>query len=268
MELDSLNTANILIRGGFVLDGKYFDTEYYDRNQQVLQCFGCQKYGHTKQYCRRNRACTYCAGSHKLLDCSVKNKKAHTKCANCGLKYFVFNRICEKKQKQLEVIRQRRTDIPALYTELPFTPSTSDNATENAYEPSPELAQSKHARGRSTTGKPKATRNRSRRKSGAKIQPIQNSDLVENSTGRRKRVKHLHKQNKREIMEVDTRSEVPTGAVSTINLENIQAATCTVTRYKSKRNQYTVPEDSSKDKLSTAPAAEDATGSTQIANNK
>ena len=268
MELDSLNTANTLIRGGFVLDSKYFDTGYYDRDQQILQCFGCQEYSHIKQYCRRNRVCAYCAGSHELPDCPVKNKKTYTKCTNCGLKHFAFDRVCEKKQEQLEVIRQRRTDTSVLYTELFFTPSASDNATENAHEPSPELAQSKHARGRSTTGKPKATRSRSRRKSGAKIQPTQNFDLVGNGTGRGKHVKYLHEQDAREIMEVDTRSEAPTGAASTISLENIQTVICTVTRYKSKQNQYTVPEDSSEDELSTAPAAENTTGSIQTANNE
>ena len=139
MELDNPNAANTLIRGGFVLDGKYFDTGYYDRDQQVLQCFGCQEYGHIKQYCRRNRACIYCAGLHELLDCSVKNKKAYAKCANCGLKHFAFDRVCEKKQEQLEMIRQRRIDAPALYTELFFISSASDNATENAHEPSSEL---------------------------------------------------------------------------------------------------------------------------------
>ena len=130
-----------------MLDGKYFDTGYYNRDQQVLQYFGCQEYGYTKQYCRRNRACIYCIELYKLLNCSVKNKKAHAKCANCGLKHFAFDRVCEKKQKRLEMIRQRRIDTPVLYTELFFTPSASDNAIENIYKPSPEFAQSKYARG-------------------------------------------------------------------------------------------------------------------------
>ena len=70
------------------------------------------------------------------------------------------------------------------------------------------------------------------------------------------------------IIEIDICSEVFTGAALIISLENIQTAICTVTQYKNKRNQYTVPEDSSKDKFSTAPAAEDIIGFIQIANNK
>ena len=236
VKLDSLNTANILICGGFVLDNKYFDTEYYNRDQQVLQCFGCQKYSYIKQYCRRNRACIYCTESHKLLNCSVKNKKIYTKYTNCRLKHFVFDRVCEKKQKQLEVICQYRTDISVLYTELFFIPSTSDNTTENIHEPSPELVQSKYIRNWSTTGKLKTIRNRSCRKFSTKIQPIQDSDLVENNTNYGKRVKHLHEQNTREIMEIDICSKVSTGTVLTINLKNIQAVICIVTRYKNKQN--------------------------------
>ena len=97
VELDSLNTVNILIRGGFVLNSKYFDTGYYDRDQQILQYFGCQEYSYIKQYCRRNRVYIYCAGSHKLLNCSIKNKKTHAKYTNCRLKHFAFDRVCEKK---------------------------------------------------------------------------------------------------------------------------------------------------------------------------
>ena len=99
IELNSPNAANTLICRGFVLDSKYFDTRYYDRDQQVLQCFSCQEYSHTKQYCRRNRACIYCTELHESLNCPVKNKKVYTKCANCGLKHFVFDRVCKKKQK-------------------------------------------------------------------------------------------------------------------------------------------------------------------------
>ena len=69
-------------------------------------------------------------------------------------------------------------------------------------------------------------------------------------------------------MEVDTRSEISTETVSTISLENIQAAICTVTRYKNKQNQYTVPENSSENKFSTASAAENITGSIQTVNNE
>ena len=204
-----------------MLDDKYFDIGYYNRDQQVLQCFGCQKYGYIKQYCRRNRACIYCAGSHESPDCPVKNKKAYVKCANCGLKHFAFDRVCEKKQKRLEVIRQCRTDAPALYTELFFIPSASDNATENTHESSSEFVQSKYIRNRLTTGKPKVIRGRSCRKSGAKIQPIQDFDLAGNGTGCGKYIKYLHEQDAREIIEVDIRSEIFTGAVSTISLEDI-----------------------------------------------
>ena len=81
-------------------------------------------------------------------------------------------------------------------------------------------------------------------------------------------MKYLHEQNTREIIEVDIRSKASIGAVLTISLENIQTVIYIVTQYKSKQNQYTVPEDSSKDKLSTAPAAENTTGFIQTANNK
>ncbi|RAH69445.1 uncharacterized protein BO66DRAFT_402102 [Aspergillus aculeatinus CBS 121060] len=48
VEVDSPNAVNILLRGGFVLDGKYFNTGYYNRNQQLLQYFKYQKYSHIK----------------------------------------------------------------------------------------------------------------------------------------------------------------------------------------------------------------------------
>ena len=155
-----------------------------------------------------------------------------------------------------------------MYTELFFILSTSNNTTENIYESSSEFAQSKYTRSWSTTEKPKTIRNKSCRKSGIKIQLIQNSDLVENSTGCGKYIKYLYKQNIYKIIEIDICNKIFTGAALIISLENIQTAICTVTQYKNKQNQYTVPEDSNKNKFSTAPAAENIIGFIQIANNK
>ncbi|RAH66424.1 uncharacterized protein BO66DRAFT_442220 [Aspergillus aculeatinus CBS 121060] len=273
VELDSSNAANALLRGGFVLDGKYFNTSYYDRDQQLLQYFRCQESNHIKQYCRRNRACAYCARSYKSIDCTFKNDKTHARCANCRLKHFAFNRICAKKKKRLKAVRQHRLDAPALYAELPVGGSNATASTAPADaipvntvpELSSKLAQSKSRR-KSTT-KPEA----------ALVPAVE--ILAEVETSRGKRLKQRHEENNQKIIKIDIRSQSPSmgnapaqtatqpAAASVRSLENIQNAVKVVNRYRSqRRNQFTVPDESSDDKLSAL--APDATEPTETASNE
>lgn len=62
-------------------------------NQQILvekqhrpripQCFRCQQFGHTKNYCCRPHVCVKCAGNHSTNECT-KVKESEAKCANCN----------------------------------------------------------------------------------------------------------------------------------------------------------------------------------------
>ena len=50
----------------------------------IPQCMRCQKYGHTKNYCRNSTKCVKCAEQHLTSECPRKFQDTAVKCTNCG----------------------------------------------------------------------------------------------------------------------------------------------------------------------------------------
>ena len=62
-----------------------------------LQCFNCQRFGHTARTCwRDSQTCRYCAGSHPSSQCKG-DKQVTLKCANCGEGHATTSRACSKR---------------------------------------------------------------------------------------------------------------------------------------------------------------------------
>ena len=66
----------------------------------VIQCFNCQKVGHTKFNCPNEIRCLRCGGNHSHKECNNQ-----LKCSNCGSAHTSCSRSCpylkeEAKQKQ------------------------------------------------------------------------------------------------------------------------------------------------------------------------
>ena len=57
----------------------------------VLQCFKCQKVGHTHFNCKNETVCLKCSRNHSVKECDINNK---TKCSNCGGDHVACARKC------------------------------------------------------------------------------------------------------------------------------------------------------------------------------
>ncbi|KAI5717205.1 hypothetical protein M8J77_002054 [Diaphorina citri] len=79
------------------------------KSYQVPQCGKCQRYGHTKNYCRQAPRCVYCSGSHSTSDCTSKNVTPAV-CVNCGENHTANYKGCkyyvELKKKRISDTRQ------------------------------------------------------------------------------------------------------------------------------------------------------------------
>ena len=67
----------------------------------LIRCFKCQRFGHTKKFCRNTEICPKCGESHVEEQCSKS-----LKCVNCGGEHSSFNKDCprwvlEKKVQQI-----------------------------------------------------------------------------------------------------------------------------------------------------------------------
>jgi hypothetical protein len=67
----------------------------------IPQCMRCQKYGHTKNYCRNSPRCVKCAEQHLTSECPRKVQDDTVKCANCSDQHPANYRGCTV-HKQLQ----------------------------------------------------------------------------------------------------------------------------------------------------------------------
>ena len=73
-------------------------------NKKVVQCFKCQRFGHTTEICTSKKSiCRFCANDHITKDCKNKDK---LKCANCGKNHKANSINCMNKQDKI-IIKNR-----------------------------------------------------------------------------------------------------------------------------------------------------------------
>lgn len=63
-----------------------------------LQCFRCQRYGHSARGCTSALRCFVCAGPHSFRECTAEQPK----CANCGGDHKANSAVCGRAPKQVE----------------------------------------------------------------------------------------------------------------------------------------------------------------------
>jgi len=74
-------------------------TESYIYADTILQCFKCQKFGHSYTKCvSTNNKCLRCSGDHRSKDCTIRDPKQY-KCANCGGNHSSTHHDCEVRKR-------------------------------------------------------------------------------------------------------------------------------------------------------------------------
>jgi len=68
-------------------------------NKKIVQCFKCQKFGHTASICTsKTTICRFCAGEHNSKECGCKDK---LKCSNCRKNHKSNSINCLVKQDKI-----------------------------------------------------------------------------------------------------------------------------------------------------------------------
>jgi hypothetical protein len=100
----------------------------------IPQCMRCQKYGHTRNYCRNTPKCVKCAEQHLTRECPRKTQDDAVKCANCGEQHPANYRGCTvHKQLQQQLYPKLRDRLTSQYP-----PSTG---AQNPYSAATTYAQ-------------------------------------------------------------------------------------------------------------------------------
>jgi len=86
--------------------------------REIPQCMRCQKYGHTKNYCRNAPRCVKCAEHHLTSDCPRQTQDANVTCVNCNQPHPANYRGCavhkQLQQKLYPKLRERDLATTAL----------------------------------------------------------------------------------------------------------------------------------------------------------
>lgn len=71
------------------------------KNNDIVQCYRCQQFGHTKTYCRKLFKCVKCSLDHRTADCK-KQLNTPPRCSNCSQEHTASYKGCEIYKKLLQ----------------------------------------------------------------------------------------------------------------------------------------------------------------------
>lgn len=71
------------------------------KNNDIVQCYRCQQFGHTKTYCRKLFKCVKCSLNHPTADCK-KELNTPPRCSNCLQEHTASYKGCEIYRKLLQ----------------------------------------------------------------------------------------------------------------------------------------------------------------------
>lgn len=76
--------------------------EQFVKKFNYVQCYRCQSYGHTQNYCGAKPNCVKCAGPHNTKECNIVERNNNPKCSNCGGSHTANYSQCPALLKYLE----------------------------------------------------------------------------------------------------------------------------------------------------------------------
>ena len=95
------------LENGFLIGFFHFETESYISAPRILQCFKCQKYGHTQKFCESTQeTCFKCAKAHRSKECKVSDPKDY-RCVVCKGHHLAISPDCPERIRAREAITDR-----------------------------------------------------------------------------------------------------------------------------------------------------------------
>lgn len=112
-------------------DNAIIEVEAPKKFDDIVQCFRCQEYGHTKSYCRRPFRCVKCGLDHSTKECT-KTPNTPPKCVHCLLNHTASYKGCKIYQNLIN----KRT-IPATRPRIERSSRNNNNFSTQINSNSP-----------------------------------------------------------------------------------------------------------------------------------
>jgi hypothetical protein len=85
---------------------KFSVTDYIQ--QDIIQCFRCQLFGHMSPTCSKSEKCLFCSENHNGSECPVRGEVKSYKCANCSRNHRANHPKCPTRTKQIQNVQESR----------------------------------------------------------------------------------------------------------------------------------------------------------------
>lgn len=96
------------------------------RSRNIPQCCNCQRYGHTKNYCKLAPRCMFCTDNHLSSECDKMKEENQVKvCVNCGENHSANYRGCTY---YADLKRRRFKNAPQAAAEYQYQPPPDINS--------------------------------------------------------------------------------------------------------------------------------------------
>lgn len=96
----------------------------------LVQCYRCQAFGHTKRYCRLQYTCVKCGQGHDSIECT-KAKDAPATCGNSGEAHTASYHGCRVYIEAKKSAAPKHKAPPPKVVHTP--PATTNNATRSGF---------------------------------------------------------------------------------------------------------------------------------------
>jgi len=109
--------------------------------KEIVQCFNCQRFGHSKKYCKLQPRCVKCSLDHLTSNC-LKDKNTNPTCVHCEGNHSANYKGCPVYKKILnkKYPSNRIKTPPQNYSQDNSKPNTSSN-TKYLFNPNISYAQ-------------------------------------------------------------------------------------------------------------------------------
>jgi hypothetical protein len=116
IEVASAEQANRMILEGVVYRMCLKTTEAFQPKGRIVQCFNCQKYGHTSRICSAAQKCGHCGGEHRTDECARDPQTGSRRCAACsGGDHTSWSTHCPARLAEVQRARRARALGPKLF---------------------------------------------------------------------------------------------------------------------------------------------------------
>lgn len=130
-------------------DHSIISVEPRRKSRDIPQCTRCQRYGHTKNYCKLEPRCVKCSSKHHYKDCPKRPNEAPT-CVNCGENHTANYRGCRSyadlKSKINRQQQRSRMSLGNNHDSHRIPSSHINHATNNFNQSSQETSHSQNRR--------------------------------------------------------------------------------------------------------------------------